>query len=98
MPRKRVTEAEGVSADASSLAETTKKTRASRAKAPAKRASKSPPAAKKDETAPVSGPTQEEIAALAYQYWIQGGCRHGHDREDWERAERELKARYAAAR
>ncbi len=29
----------------------------------------------------------ERIAAKAYELWEEGGCRHGHDMEDWLDAE-----------
>lgn len=35
-------------------------------------------------------PTNEEIAALAYSYWVTRGYRDGCPEEDWLRAEREL--------
>ena len=31
--------------------------------------------------------TYDEIAKLAYQFFVERGCQHGHDREDWLRAE-----------
>ena len=40
-------------------------------------------------------PAHEEIAMLAYSYWEARGRRHGSDREDWLRAERELRRRFA---
>jgi hypothetical protein len=36
-------------------------------------------------------PTHEEIAARAYELFLARGRRHGHDREDWMQAERELR-------
>ena len=36
-------------------------------------------------------PTQEQIAALAYEYWIERGSPHGSHEEDWERAEQDLR-------
>jgi hypothetical protein len=33
---------------------------------------------------------REEIALLAYIYWVQRGCQGGSPEEDWFRAEREL--------
>jgi Protein of unknown function (DUF2934) len=36
--------------------------------------------------------TQSEIAAVAYQLWLENGCPVGSDREDWFRAEAILKA------
>jgi hypothetical protein len=35
---------------------------------------------------------REEIAKLAYFYWVERGCAHGAAEEDWLRAERELTA------
>ncbi|MGA7412262.1 MAG: DUF2934 domain-containing protein [Bryobacteraceae bacterium] len=35
-------------------------------------------------------PTHEQIAALAYSYWQESGCRDGADKENWLRAEQEL--------
>jgi hypothetical protein len=35
-------------------------------------------------------PTREDIAALAYSYWVARGYRDGSPEEDWLRAEREL--------
>jgi hypothetical protein len=37
------------------------------------------------------GPTQAEIAARAYELFRERHCSHGHDVEDWLRAERELR-------
>ena len=38
-------------------------------------------------------PSREEIARRAYELWIARGRTHGHDREDWVRAEQELRNR-----
>jgi hypothetical protein len=38
-------------------------------------------------------PTNEEIAALAYSYWVARGHQDGCPEEDWLRAERELSQR-----
>lgn len=35
----------------------------------------------------------EEVARLAHRFWAERGCQHGHDTEDWFRAEQELGAR-----
>lgn len=41
-----------------------------------------------------SGPfSQQEIADLAYEFWLDRGCPHGSPDEDWFRAERELRNR-----
>jgi len=34
--------------------------------------------------------SHEQIAELAHRYWAERGRQHGHDAEDWLRAEREL--------
>ena len=41
-------------------------------------------------------PTQEQIAARAYEIWQQSGCVPGRDAENWAQAERELSAGCAA--
>jgi hypothetical protein len=38
-------------------------------------------------TAATVSPTEDEIAALAYQLWLDNGCPVGSDQEDWFRAE-----------
>jgi len=35
-------------------------------------------------------PSHEEIATLAYQYFLDGGCREGFNEENWFRAEQAL--------
>jgi hypothetical protein len=45
------------------------------------------------EPAATVGPTESEIAAAAYQLWLDNGCRVGSDREDWFGAEAALRAR-----
>ncbi len=77
------------------MAETVKKT-----KSPAKPRK---PAAKKADiltmpngvhTPPAANPvTHEDVARLAHKLWAERGCQHGHDREDWFRAEQEIRAR-----
>ncbi len=37
-------------------------------------------------------PGRSEIAKIAYQLWLDRGCPHGSDQEDWFRAEKMLKA------
>lgn len=41
-------------------------------------------------------PDREEIARLAYSYWLARGGRGGSPEDDWLRAERELRARRSA--
>ncbi len=35
-------------------------------------------------------PTEEQIRKRAYEIYLQRGCQHGHDRDDWLQAEYEL--------
>ena len=37
----------------------------------------------------------EKVAARAYQKWLQKGCKHGNDKQDWFEAEAEIKAELA---
>ena len=39
----------------------------------------------------------QDIAALAYRFYLERGATHGFDHDDWLRAERELKASAKAA-
>ena len=39
-------------------------------------------------------PTRAEIELRAHQLWCQQGCPHGHDRENWIEAERQLREEY----
>lgn len=38
-----------------------------------------------------SDPTEEEIASLAHQLWIENGCKDGTAEQDWLNAETRLK-------
>jgi hypothetical protein len=44
--------------------------------------------------APVT-PSREEIASLAYSYWVDRGYQGGSPEQDWLRAEQELCSKYA---
>ena len=35
----------------------------------------------------------DEVARLAHRYWAERGGQHGHDVEDWFRAEQELRGK-----
>ena len=35
----------------------------------------------------------DEVAQLAHRYWAERGGQHGHDVEDWFRAEQELRSK-----
>lgn len=72
-----------------------------KAKAPAK-PRKSPPKKADILTMPngSSQPTsatppvpKEEVARLAHRFWAERGGQHGHDMDDWFRAEQELRGR-----
>jgi hypothetical protein len=52
---------------------------------------------KSAKTTATVGPTDNEIAALAFQLWLDNGCPDGTDREDWSRAEAMLKKAFARA-
>ena len=41
--------------------------------------------------------TRGDIARRAYDLYLARGCEHGHDLDDWLRAERELSRNGAAA-
>ena len=41
--------------------------------------------------------TEQSIAALAYQLWLNRGCPIGSPEADWFQAERELKAKEPAS-
>lgn len=45
---------------------------------------------KKDEKAK-GNINEEQIAKRAYELWLDRGCEHGHDIEDWKQAEDELR-------
>ena len=47
-------------------------------------------------TATTIGPTESEIATLAYQLWLDNGCPAGSDQEDWFLAKAMLKNALAA--
>jgi hypothetical protein len=36
-------------------------------------------------------PSRDEIARLAYLFWLDRGCQHGSAEEDWIRAEQQLR-------
>jgi hypothetical protein len=38
-------------------------------------------------------PSHEEVASLAYNYWVERGFAHGSPEQDWLRAEAELRHR-----
>ena len=48
-------------------------------------------------TEPVESAGQTGVAALAYRLWQERGCPIGSDKEDWFRAENELKNRKVLA-
>ena len=50
------------------------------------------------ETAANVGPTESEIAAVAYQLWLNNGCPVGSGQEDWFRAEAMLRNALGAQR
>ena len=67
---------------------TTRKKTSASASAPTSIASKRKPAPKADGAA--KSVTHDEIASLAHRFWNERGRQHGHDAEDWLRAEQTL--------
>jgi hypothetical protein len=47
------------------------------------------------QTASGSLPSEQEIAARAYEIFLSRGASHGHDLDDWLQAEQELTAEIA---
>lgn len=37
--------------------------------------------------------SHDQVAQLAHHFFVERGCEHGHDAEDWRRAEQEIRAR-----
>ena len=37
--------------------------------------------------------SHQQVAELAHQFWAERGGLHGHDAEDWFRAEQQLRAK-----
>jgi hypothetical protein len=67
---------------------TTRKKTSASASAPTSIASKRKAVSKKGSAAPSI--SHEEIAILAHRFWNERGRQHGHDAEDWLRAEQAL--------
>jgi len=44
------------------------------------------------EASPDASPDREEIASLAYSFWVERGYQGGSPEEDWLRAEQQLSA------
>ena len=44
-------------------------------------------------TTALTNAQQSEIALTAYQLWLDGGCQHGRDKEDWKKAETIVRSR-----
>ncbi len=51
----------------------------------------SQPEAPPSSSAAAYAPSHEEIARLAYTYWLDRGCQGGCPEEDWRRAEEALR-------
>jgi hypothetical protein len=86
MPRKRISENDLVmSAAAPQRRKPASAKRAKHTAPPVEQPSE--PAA----SAAVGGPSEDEIARLAFSYWEARGCAGGSPEEDWLRAQRELR-------
>ena len=82
------------------MAESVKKPKTEKAKAPAKGSKTTATKTGKKSAAlanPVSissySPSHDEVAQLARKYWADGGYRDGHHEDDWYRAEHDLRAK-----
>lgn len=78
------------------MADTVKKTNAPAKprKAPAQKAAILTMTTKKSPSSSAANSVSDkEVAELAHRYWAERGCQHGHDVEDWVRAEQDLRAR-----
>jgi Protein of unknown function (DUF2934) len=69
---------------------TTAKLNAPKTSAPAKVAAAAKPAKSNLRQMRAS---HDEIASLAHRFWTERGGQHGHDTEDWLRAELELRGK-----
>jgi hypothetical protein len=69
---------------------TTRKKTSASAAAPKAIAPKRKPTASK---VTAIGVSHEEIARLAHKFWAERGRQHGHDAEDWLRAEQQLRGK-----
>lgn len=73
------------------MAETTKKTTTRKKTSASAGAPMSIASKKTSAKAPaIKAASYEEIAKLAHRFWSERGYQHGHDAEDWLRAEQEL--------
>lgn len=71
---------------------TPKTARAGSARGPGLRTGEGP-SDRMDVSVELKVPTHDEIAARAYQFYLERGCEDGHAEADWIRAERELLSR-----
>ncbi len=72
------------------MTETTKKTTTRKKTSASASAPKAIAAKKTTKVQEIRTVSREEIAALAHQLWAERGYQHGHDAEDWLRAEQAL--------
>ena len=73
------------------MAETVKKIKTAKAPAkPRKAPTKKAAILTMESPKPVA---HEDVARLAHQFWSERGFQHGHDEEDWFRAEQALSAK-----
>ena len=72
------------------MAETTKKTTRKKTSASAAAPSAIAPKRGSSKVAEMKNASHEEIAVLAHRYFAERGYQHGHDAEDWFRAEQDL--------
>lgn len=74
------------------MTEPTKKTTTTRRKTSASASAPKAIAPKKtsSKVTEINAVSHDQIAALAHRFWAERGFQHGHDAEDWLRAEQTL--------
>ena len=82
----------GSAADSAELGQATESVRPQRNGTEPKDAVALPPLPVIATETPVTTPSSEAVACRAYELFLERGGEHGHDVEDWLRAERELRA------
>ncbi|HTB96543.1 MAG TPA: DUF2934 domain-containing protein [Terracidiphilus sp.] len=72
---------------------TPKKPTATQSEATAPKATKTVKAATQKSNLTEMKPSPQQIAELAHRLWAERGYQHGHDAEDWIRAEQMLRGK-----
>jgi hypothetical protein len=97
MAKKRTTENELVASTGAATAPARRRTDAASHKARTRANSAGEALAGSAVSTPAPEPTHDQIAALAYSYWVARDYQEGSAEEDWLRAEGELQPAVEAA-